>query len=523
MECDICERNNEQALNFYCTACARNAAYLPRLEHAQVLLEKNVLNKSVEQAVSDHSGDGLVSPQDPLEDDGHNTWQAKLKHLETNEIRQRLDATKDVTSLLKQEVEGMILQVQEFRSKIALKREALKTVRNAIPKSQAEKLLEISETNTKTSSSVGRLSERFSSNRAILCREAASLMRLRQRRRQRDAPGREQYSIAGLTLPDLRQISNVRCMDLSAVLASVARLVLLVAFYLGIRLPAEITLPHTEHPFTTISLPKGSYFGNKHELSPVNVLTTEQSSPSASKHESATLALPRPLFLGSANKPDERVFQLQQKQEHAFNFFIEGIALLAWNVAWLCRSQGFTSGTNTWEEVCNIGKNLHHLIIIQSPAPPLARAASDMGMPKRPQQGRNMSSPLYTLRRDLGAGLGKYSDLSAVNYGSKAERSEVLLSWKYVGWQAIAAPLRKVLYEENVSAEWELLKDQEWDDGGEQFDEAVFVKSKALNGQQYDDARSIMTAKTQFEDDATTASRVPGTSGWTKLKSREKP
>ncbi|KAJ9658016.1 hypothetical protein H2198_003985 [Neophaeococcomyces mojaviensis] len=516
MECDICQRKNEQPLNFFCAACARNAAYIPRLEHAQILLEKSALDKNVAEAVTTKQTEDLQASH------GHNIWQAELKHVGANETKQRLEQAKESASLLRQESDELRQQIQELKLKIEAKKKALETVQSTVQTNREERLSEILGTNTRISSSVGRLSERFSSNRAILCREAASLMRLRQRRRQRDTPGREQYSIAGLTLPDLRQISNVRCTDLTAVLGSVARLVVLVAFYLGIRLPAEITLPHTEHPFATINLPKGSYLGKKLDISRMSVPSSEQSSPSASKHESMTLVIPRSLFLGGSNKPDERVFQFQQKQEHAFNFFIEGIALLAWDVAWLCRSQGFTSGTNTWEEVCNIGKNLHHLIITQSPAMPLTRIASDRTMHNRTQQDRK-PSPLHTARKDIGAGLGKYSDLSAVNHGSNAERSEVLRSWKYIGWQTIAAPLRKLLYEENVSAEWELLKDQEWDDGGEHFDEAVFVKSKALDGQQHDDARSVMTTGTRLEDEATIAGRVPGTSGWTKLKSREKP
>lgn len=105
----------------------------------------------------------------------------------------------------------------------------------------------------------------------------------------------------------------------------------------------------------------------------------------------------------------------------------------------------------------------------------------------------------------------------ATSQGTKSVQRDLLSLWDYVSWWKISIPLRKTLLTEITSAEWELLLDEEWDDGGEQFDEAVLVKSRGMNGHQYDDARSIMTTRTRNEDEA---SRVPGTSGWTKLKSR---
>lgn len=518
MDCDICLRVPEEALNFLCASCARTSAYLPRLEYAQILLEKVNLSSKVEQSISyDQTPSGSNKPDQTADD--RKVWHNELKHVQINEIKQTIQHSKVTRDQIHVECKGLRDQIMELKAKIAEKRRNLATIKSKVPQNRDSNLSSLSAANSTTTSSFARLQQRSSSNRATLCREAAFLMRLRQRRRQKDAIGKEQYSIAGLTLPDLRDISNVRCVDLTAVLGSVVHLVLLVAFYLGVRLPAEIHMPAPNHALPTISAPSASYTGRRIETSSPNA-SSMSNSPSASKHEIGASLRPRSLFIGSDDR-EERIFNFQQRETHAFNLFVEGITLLAWDIAWLCRTQGFGLGTNSWEEICNIGKNLHQLLIAYPQAPSLTRIQSDKMLQRRPSQSRKASTALEEARRETVGKLAQYSDVSAAAaVGNRTSQAEVMRLWEYSNWQAVALPLRRTLLTEIASADWELLEDQEFDDGGEQFDEAVFVKSRALDGQQYDDARSIMTTRTRFEDEA--SSRAPGTSGWTKLKSREK-
>lgn len=90
----------------------------------------------------------------------------------------------------------------------------------------------------------------------------------------------------------------------------------------------------------------------------------------------------------------------------------------------------------------------------------------------------------------------------------------------------VADPLKRHLLTEMNNAEWELLENDEWDDGGERMDEAVFVKTRSLDGAAYDDARSIMTTATHLTNGLLVTGdegKGKGKSGWTKVKSREKP
>ncbi len=76
----------------------------------------------------------------------------------------------------------------------------------------------------------------------------------------------------------------------------------------------------------------------------------------------------------------------------------------------------------------------------------------------------------------------------------------------------VVDPLKKHLLGEMNTAEWELLEEQEWDDGGEKMDDAVVIRTRAMDGKDYDESRKVVGG----ED----VGKGKGTSGWTKVKSR---
>jgi hypothetical protein len=101
--------------------------------------------------------------------------------------------------------------------------------------------------------------------------------------------------------------------------------------------------------------------------------------------------------------------------------------------------------------------------------------------------------------------------------------------WKFQSHLKIVDKLRATLHGEMNNAEWELLEEKEWDDGGYQFNEgeAVLVRTKPLEGASHPnyDAMSMITAPTLREDGSSTPDdsepgKARGTSGWTKLKPR---
>lgn len=516
MECDICSRSSQQAIDLLCAACARNAIYLPRLEHAQLLLDKDSLNRKLEERINNSLPEGSDVAADGDLKIGRENWKAHMEGIYTNETQKRIAAAKDGQGHMRDEIAELRHQIEALKNRIAEKKQTLEGIERVMPIRRDSYIGNVSGTNTKALSSLSRIQQKSAEDRAKLCREAASLMRLRQRRRQRDVLARDQFSIAGLTLPDLREISNLRCADLSSVLGSVAHLTLRVAFYLGMRLPAEIVEPFADYPLHTILTPAASYKGIKPDAQSTQASMAVSTSSSASRDDTNTSLRPRPLSIGAGVR-EERVFTFQKRDEQSFRYFVEGVSLLAWDVAWLCRSQGFTNGTESWEEICNMGRNLHQMLVANPQTPGISRIQSERALQKRVSPSRKSSTPLSEGVRAINGKLGQNSDLVAASHDKKTAMRDILSLWEYASWHKIAIPLRKMLLAEIASTEWELLQDEEWDDGGEQFNEAVIVKSRPLDAHQYDDARSIMSVKPRSDDDA-----AKGTSGWMKLKSRDK-
>ena len=314
--------------------------------------------------------------------------------------------------------------------------------------------------------------------------------------------------------------------ELSASLSNTAHLVVLVSFYLSIRLPAEITLAHRDYPLPTIFTPANSYAGREVPFLGSTPTPSSSDSPAASRHDDLRpIPRPRPLFLESKDL-EEKVPQFATKDSIAFNLFLEAISLLAWDVAWLCRTQGFHDGTETWEDVCNVGRNIWQLLLSQPQSPGLMRVLSSRDVQSRTKNGKGTAAG----RTAPMAKLGSLSHSSAHSFLGSSEAQESLRGWKVSKYTMIMDPLKKALISEMNNAEWELLQEQEWDDGGERFDgdAAVLVRNKNMDGQNFDDARSIMTATGKVEenvenaDDSSGTARVRGTSGWTKVRGRDK-
>ena len=309
-------------------------------------------------------------------------------------------------------------------------------------------------------------------------------------------------------------------------LARTAHLVALVAFYLSVRLPNEIILPRRGSALTTILKADDSYLEHKHPSSIMTATKIANKSPSASRHEDGHgFPRPRPLFIGSGEK-DERVANVYTNDPGAFNLFNEGISLLALNIAWLCRSQGLHPGTEMWNDITNMGKNLWHLLL----APKIPTGDVDVATP-RPKIGQKAlrnasaaSSPVFQL--------GQGSHSSAYHFLGSPEALE--RDFQMPKLAVIADQLKAAIHADTKNAEWELLAQDEWDDGTEQFDEAVHIKTRVMDGHDFDDARSIMTTRTRLDgNDRATATaaeagedvkspKTAGTSGWTRVRGREK-
>ena len=522
MECDVCSRVNTSQLPFYCTTCARNVLYEPRIDHARVLVEKEYTSSRIAQATNKTRESKDLSDDPRLS----SRYVVELATTEKIQADQRVDDISTHMRILREEIKSAKQEISARKTALASRQRTIQSVQQAVSPERSRVLEGIQTQTARKTQAWSSVHERMQKDRGHLCREVANLYGLTAKRTIRKGIASQQYSIGGIAIPDLRDINNVRPDEFSAAIANVAHLLVLTSHYLSLRLPAEINVPHRGHPRPTIFTTSGSYSQNSGLLT-MNKPTTSASSSPSSGGDHKVLPRPRPLFI------EKRLPQLAQEDPTAYALFIEGISLLAWNLAWLSRSQGRLSGTETWEEVCCMGRNLWHLF-----------GFADSAMVKgRNRPGRGLASPPLAVGSNGGpqvprfpssTRLGEYSHGSAHSFLSGSEGLDILRGWKLARYASIADPLKRTLLGEMSNAEWELLEENEWDDGNGGLDGTETVLISARDDQlpsTVDDARSVKTATAtrnvlqdskEPEEEEQDVPRIKGTSGWTKLKPRHK-
>lgn len=296
---------------------------------------------------------------------------------------------------------------------------------------------------------------------------------------------------------------------ISTSLSNVARLLVLVSHYLSLRLPAEITLPHANYPAMSIYTPASSYQSYESRVGTANSQPSRPSPTASKTGETRAHPRPRPLFI------DKPLNHLAKEDPGTYALFLEGVALLAWDVAWLCRTQGINLTSDSWEDTCNIGKSMWQLLV----APPAQTSTLMRAFAGRDTQAKakpSKDTPQTTIHRTKSFPMmGHYSHGTAHSFLNSSEGSEFMRTWKLPASARIADKLKANLLGEMASAEWELLEEKEWEDEN--------VESHAPSIAQESKASTSMAPRLQSNTSSTpgTDDRRPrGTSGWTKLNSR---
>ncbi|OAL55660.1 hypothetical protein IQ07DRAFT_607955 [Pyrenochaeta sp. DS3sAY3a] len=531
MECDICGKAGNAAHAMHCITCARSFLEQPRIDLARTLIDRDAIERHVQAVVSgsedksvqhvsltDSKGGLLV---DRHECTNNLNWQRTKA--ETAEAQERIQLIAEQAKSLRQRMDATRRQLEDARAANAQRKSDSSSATYGIESRRANELDKVQQNIKRLDYKADRLHHDTTKLRMQLCTTAAKLAGLKlNRRKTKDGGVRDVFNIGPgtrLRIWDLRELNDAPPDSLSASLTAVAQLLVRVAAYLGVRLPAEITLPHNDYPQPTIFRPASSYHGKKVPFPGSTPSHSSSPSPEASRTLDPRVYLPKPRTLCI----DRPLSHLSAEDPPAYSSFIEGVSLLAYNVAWLCRTQGMKDSSKTWEDACSIGRNLLRLLIAQeSYLPQRFENPLDKDI-------TSAKSNRGTLRKTP-VGFGQLSHATSHSFMNMAENAQYLSGWSLTPTK-IVDELKAYLLAEQQAQEWDVLNQKEWEDMENLIaEDPVMVGEKRRGTTGLENGRKQLTSMSTNAKTLSSASpeisevdqgeRKRGTSGWTKLKSR---
>lgn len=207
MQCDLCLRSPSSRLPFNCTSCARNALYEPRVKLAQTLLQGEAIGKEVEShlVAKPATSKKKVTTKSP---EVSPTW---ILEQTIGEQVASTERTQDILShveALRKETDSMRIEVAKRKAKLLWRRSDLKSANDALSQREAMEIDPLEKGVRRMEHRWDAMHTKTAESRVFLCREAAQLYGLQQRKRKRGGPGRDVYLIGGIPIADLRDLNS---------------------------------------------------------------------------------------------------------------------------------------------------------------------------------------------------------------------------------------------------------------------------------------------------------------------------
>lgn len=460
MDCTICSVPFLSRGQPTCASCARAIIYEARLGHLTDLLAKETLHKTVATIITPPSQlDVALLPTGPSYVD---ITESNRKH-QYQRVLSETEASDDRVQLINQQLQLLRSNIDAAKADKAARKNAFKQRRidmssetDLLHARMPELIDPLQHSIKQLRRKLDKIHLRTREGRAKLCQETARLAGLQQRRRRApDGQIIEDYIIGRVPIPDLRNLNSTlphrllahavadplpaaRHEHVSAALSNICRLLITCCHYLSVRLPAEIIPPHVNCPHPIIFSVQSSYSGIELPFAPSGPSSnTSTQSPSASR----TLSKLRILHL------DKPLVRLAKEDPSRYNLFVEGISLLAWDIAWLCRSQGITT-INSWEDVCQAGKNLFLLLRAQ-PTMTTNHGVLDA-------EDQKPSGP-------LAPPFGELSHAAVTTNIEGPVGFALLRGWRFASPYRLIDHVKSHLLTDMSGAEWELIAEEEWD------------------------------------------------------------
>ena len=510
MDCTVCHKTFTGRRKPTCASCAQAILYQPRLAQATALLSREKAHTQAEAVVSP-GNDGILAalPEDADLDaieKGVRWHCVERDHNARQAAEARIQNITDKAAQLRKEIESHRAFIAQRKEEQVRRRKDVPVKMEKLKDQHAQATEPLTAAIKKGNSRLKKLHERAIEARTYICQVAYSLSGLRKTK-GKDKP---QFWLAGLPIPNLHDLNgangNLQLHGIdpevvaphdvvTASLNNLCRFLGLICHYLSIRLPAEILLPQTDFLAPAILPLDDSYKSD-----------TRATRASSSRQPKSEFSRPRPLLLSSP-------FPILQKEDpKAAAFFREAVVLLAYDIAWLSRTQGLNN-TSAFDELADMGQNLYSMLPKRrAPVPgsltPATEHPNPMDLTSKPSVPRFGHFSHSTASQNLTGHQG------AALFGSGSSWDASIVK--------LVDQLKVHLRRESQRAEWDFIEQTEWDEELEE-DRPVFVGG----GQKRLDARgaamSVMTVKPSDDEALPRVSvgeeREPS-SGWTKIRGR---
>lgn len=209
MDCFTCKKLSEKEDGLVCVACTRSLMNPLRIELAKVLLEKEELEKKVNHIIDPENH---PAPDEETKRLGIFYQENHLREIEAEETRMQEEKVRELLAVKQKELEALRARRDLLKSSNAKRRGDFAKAKREAKEKEKQQFKEAKEKEKEVKAKAEALHNKTIEAKATLCREVASLMRLRQgKKKMKDGTIKEHYFVSGLILPDLRQI-NSKCL-----------------------------------------------------------------------------------------------------------------------------------------------------------------------------------------------------------------------------------------------------------------------------------------------------------------------
>lgn len=211
MQCDICHRPGSSRLPFYCALCARDALYHQRIQLAQTLLHRESLGKEVEQFTTTTSKlkPSSSKASKPSESQPSPFWTIQNAAAGRVLSEEKTESTHYHVQILRGEIQNTKDDIAERRTRFHRRRSEFTSAKQELLQSQADGIEPVQKSIGRTQHNWDLMHKKTADSRLFLCREAALLYSLHQRKRRKGGLGRDVYYIGGVPIADLRDLNSM--------------------------------------------------------------------------------------------------------------------------------------------------------------------------------------------------------------------------------------------------------------------------------------------------------------------------